>query len=504
MPINYSYLIAFALAILSFYFFEKSKTKLSIFLLFTAAICLRIFLIYTDDYLHEWDERFHALVAKNLIDYPFKPMLRIVPVLANYDYTAWCCNHIWLHKQPLFLWQMAISMKIFGINTFALRLPSVIMGALLVFPIYRIGKLVFDARIGYYAAFLSVFAYYQIELISGYVGMDHNDIAFLFYTTLSIWAYFEYLNKPNPFLLISIGFFSGAAILCKWLTGLLVYLGWFANIALNYKTIGIKHQLYKLAQALSITVLTFLPWQIYIGIVFPKESSYERSYNTKHIFEVVEGHDGTSLFYLGKIGSYYSLELALFIIAGLIITFRNPNNLQKILLSYIIAIYFFFSVVVKTKISTYTYVVAPLVYLLIANSIAAFLKNVQNKLKIRYLVLIMLLICAIFTLQPNRIYKNHYTHIKIPIKRNNTKIYKKLDTLVPPDYTIFNCKAFEDVEAMFFSNRNVYQWCMTEAEYHELKSKGVKIAAFKNHTNQPLPNYIANDKTVLIINEELK
>lgn len=75
-------------------------------LLLFGAIGVRLFMITIDPFLHDWDERFHAIVAKNMITYPFKPMLFVNPVLP-YDYRAWCCNHIWVHKQPLFLWQMA-------------------------------------------------------------------------------------------------------------------------------------------------------------------------------------------------------------------------------------------------------------------------------------------------------------------------------------------------------------------------------------------------------------
>ncbi len=38
--------------------------------------------------LHDWDERYHALVAKNMIEQPFKPMLYKNPVLP-YDYKDW-------------------------------------------------------------------------------------------------------------------------------------------------------------------------------------------------------------------------------------------------------------------------------------------------------------------------------------------------------------------------------------------------------------------------------
>ena len=490
----------------SMFFFNKSNIKISLFLLFITALVLRLFFINTDNYLHDWDERFHAIVAKNMISFPFQPMLRVNLVLENYDFTAWCCNHIWLHKQPLFLWQIALSMKCFGVNTFALRLPSALMGALLIFPTYRIAKLIFNSNVGYYAAFLLTFAFYQIELISGAMGMDHNDMAFLFYITLSLWAYFEYNNKADFKWLILVGLFSGAAILCKWLVGLLVYFGWGLHILLNYKNVDFKQQVKSMFISIFVTGITFLPWQIYTSIYFPKESTYERAYNTKHIFEAVEGHTGTVFYYLQNLGLNYSSELILFILLGIIFLFQERSTKKIIFLSYIAVIYVFFSIIVKSKLPSYVYLISPLVYILIAYAIDNLFVNrleISNKVK-QISIFSILIFCALFTLQPTKLIESHFSSLEIEKKRNNTSIYKQLNELVPKDYTVFNCKSFEDTEAMFFSDRNVYHWYMNEKEYQDLKQKGIKIAAFKNHTNQQLPSYLSNDKDVLIIDKELK
>src|SRR5215218_5402134 len=63
--------------------------------------------------LHIWDESFHALVASNLRDAPFQPMLYAHPAVA-YDPLDWMSNHVWLHKPPAALWLMALSLKVFG------------------------------------------------------------------------------------------------------------------------------------------------------------------------------------------------------------------------------------------------------------------------------------------------------------------------------------------------------------------------------------------------------
>jgi 4-amino-4-deoxy-L-arabinose transferase-like glycosyltransferase len=141
-------LLSLALSIVGIYLFRTKNTRAAIILLFFAAFSIRYFMIGLDPFLNDWDERFHALVAKNMMQHPFKPMLREFPIM-DYGLHDWCCNHIWLHKQPLFLWQMALSMSIFGVNEVAMRLPSALMGALLVFPIFRIGKLLFDEEVGF-------------------------------------------------------------------------------------------------------------------------------------------------------------------------------------------------------------------------------------------------------------------------------------------------------------------------------------------------------------------
>ena len=43
--------------------------------------------------LNPWDERFHALVAKNLIADPLKPTLYRSPAVA-FDYRDWTSNHV--------------------------------------------------------------------------------------------------------------------------------------------------------------------------------------------------------------------------------------------------------------------------------------------------------------------------------------------------------------------------------------------------------------------------
>lgn len=100
----------------------------AILLLMLTGFALRLFAAHLDPFLNIYDERYHALVARNMMDNPLKPYLRL-PIV-EYDYKYWGGNYIWVHKQPLFLWQMVLSMKIFGVSEYAVRYPDVLMGLL--------------------------------------------------------------------------------------------------------------------------------------------------------------------------------------------------------------------------------------------------------------------------------------------------------------------------------------------------------------------------------------
>ena len=68
--------------------------------------------------------------------------------------------------------------------------------------------------------------------------------------------------------------------------------------------------------------------------------------------------------------------------------------------------------------------------------------------------------------------------------------------LTPEGCIIFNVPAFEDVEAMFYSGRNVYQY-LSEEVYHNLKKAGTKIAYFRNVVNQEVLPWAKNDPDII-------
>src|SRR5687768_11870528 len=112
--LQYAWLAAgILLFIVAVVLFLKGKTGLSLIVLTVGGFVLRLLMTNTDPFIYDWDEQYHALVAKNLADHPGIPKLYSEPLL-HPEEMRWDKNHIWLHKPPLFLWLIAMSIKIFG------------------------------------------------------------------------------------------------------------------------------------------------------------------------------------------------------------------------------------------------------------------------------------------------------------------------------------------------------------------------------------------------------
>ncbi len=487
--------------------FFSGREKVGLALLVIGAFLLRLVMISFDPYLHQWDERFHALVAKNMMDNPFVPMLRVNPVLP-YSYKAWCCNHIWVHKQPLFMWQMALSMKVFGVNEVAMRLPSAILGALGSLLVYRVGFLwLRDKKAAYLAALLFTLSYYQLELTSGREGLDHNDLVYAFYVLASIWAYTEYrnqLHKPIKWLLL-IGLFVGCAVLNKWLTGLLVFAGWGTMLLLNPVELKEKKNWLHMLLALGVAVITFLPWQIYTAHQFPEEMAWTQYHNYLHIISPLENHGGDALFHVRFMLVHFGITLLPFILLGLIALkakrwLKQPYTVEMLVMVAVVYLFFAF---VKTKMPAFTFVVAPILYIVAAYGLTVAYKWASGHLHKLVLAMAMMAI-VLFAFRPWNIVKYRSPNNEARNSRiHNAEIFKSLNGNIPIGTVVFNCNSYEETDVMFYTNLNAYTWWPDESVIDSLIDAGHQVAIFKGHGNQWPPNSIMANPQITIIDEQL-
>ncbi|MGI4871629.1 MAG: ArnT family glycosyltransferase [Janthinobacterium lividum] len=478
----------------------RHRATLAMLLLLGAALLLRLLMAGLDPFLHDWDERFHAAVAHNLVAQPLRPALRPVAWLP-YDYQAWCCNYIWLHKQPLFLWQMALSLKLFGSTTLALRLPSVLLSTVLLWPVYRLGSLIFgSALVGYLGALLVAFAYYQLEMVSGALGMDHNDIAFLTYVTASIWAYYEYrAGGAASRWLVLVGLLAGAAVLCKWLPGLLVYAGWGLDLLLRARQQRPLPELGRLLASLAVAVVVLLPWQLYTAWQFPRESAYELAYNARHFTQALEGHSEPWYFHL-RLGPIHYGLLVFAILPGAGLALRRPAAWP--LLGMVGLVYGFFTLA-ATKMYSYAYLVSPLLLLLAALALGQAGRYVAARparpARQQVLASVCLLALIACDLRPWGIRKYHFQEqtygvLSGPLRRQarqaRAAAYRQLTQAVPTNTVVFNAPSSDEQAILFFSGRAAYSGIPAEADVRRLRAQGVLVATYPAAPGQELPAYL--------------
>jgi 4-amino-4-deoxy-L-arabinose transferase len=508
MPVQEPVLLTLSgvLLVLSGWRYRWGQHQQAVVVLMTAALVLRLGIAGLDPFLNNWDERFHALVAKSLLADWTRPTLRTNPLLA-YDYRQWCCNAVWLHKQPLFLWQIAASFKLFGVNELALRLPSAVLGALVIWPIYRLGCLIFTSAVGYRAGLLFAMASYSLELTSGWQSVDHADVSFLSYIIGSLWAYYEYrsaITRPWGWACIA-GLLAGAAVLCKWLPGLVVFAAWGIDMLVDAHRRRQPQEYVRLLVGVAVTLAVVLPWQLYIHHQFPLESAFEREYSARHFGEVLEDKGGPWYFYVTNL--WYQFKWLVLPLAGglglLFTTVLRKRPLRPMLLMCAFVFGFFSSA--ATKMVSYTYAVAPLLFLLIALAwIEAehWLSPRGRAGQVGAIVLTALLL--FFDLQPISLIKHHSAYTSLVLyqerarKLQHTAVYRQLDALVPAGSMVFNAPPFEDIEARFYSQRNVYTQWPEESEYQSLRRQGIPVAAFTGPGTAELPAYLRGAEVLTI------
>ena len=113
------------------------------------------------------------------------------------------------------MWTIWISHLIFGINTFALRLPSAISLVVTAWLTYRIAADLFDKRAGLIAAFLHGFNPFLFASVHGYRYSDHIDIALLLWVQVSCWFLLRAIRTGKRRNYILSGVAMGIAYLSK-------------------------------------------------------------------------------------------------------------------------------------------------------------------------------------------------------------------------------------------------------------------------------------------------
>jgi 4-amino-4-deoxy-L-arabinose transferase len=421
----------------------------------------------SDHYLHEWDERYHALVAKNLIKHPFKPTLYDNAVI-KYDYKVWVANNVWLEKPPVPLWFIALSIHTFGNTEFAVRIPSIIFSLLAIYLTFLIGCYLFDKKTGLLAAYLHAINGIVLELAAGKLSSDHIETFFNVFIEIAIlFCILSIIKKNKYYLSLLGGVFIGLAVLSKWFPALLVFPVWLtgALFARKYKTREIiSHFILIISGCLIIA----LPWFIYILINFPIEAKWVIRKLLFAYSSIIETHSAPFWYYINYVEIIFGEIIYIPLLFSLYYLFKHRREWAlKLLTVWWIVPVIIFSFA-ETKRHTYLMISAPAFFLLTA-WYWFYLKEAVVRRKYRWLkyIVLCLLIILPIRLSIERLSPFEKTE-KNSLWANELRFLTK--RIKEKKVVIFNSE--KPVETMFYTNFTAYSGIPDSTTINKFISRG--------------------------------
>lgn len=343
-----------------------SRAALGFIILFGFALRFRA---ANHPYISQWDEAYHALVAKNLTAHPLEPTLYEEKVLASDD-RDWTKARVWLHKPPLPLWLMAAGIAAFGPGEISFRLPGVLLDTGAILLVYLLALELFGASArwtGVIAAALYALNPLMIRLVSGRIPDDTPHVVNAFFITLTVYLFAVAARKNCRAYAAAAGLSLGLGTLCMSAVALL---GLAAPLPLLWSLRGARASARLLAVASAAFLAAALPWPLYCLGRWPDLWRHESALHVDHLFRALEGHAHSWWWYVkilpaqhGGVGAFVwaSAAGALIYASREALRFRHAGLTAA--LAWICLPYAFFSVI-ATKLYSYTAVAVPALCLL--------------------------------------------------------------------------------------------------------------------------------------------
>jgi 4-amino-4-deoxy-L-arabinose transferase len=485
-------LIGFVALIFAHYLHLKQH-KYELFVIVFAAFSLASSFALFDPFLHMWDESFHALVAKNAADNLLAPHLLNSP---NYGYNPllWVNNYIWLHKPPLALWQMALSIDLFGQNIYAVRFPSILAFSATTFFVYGIGRHLFNRNVAFYGAVLFVLFQFTLEQVAGLHTADHIDVSFILYITASLWAWLRFQESKKKSDLLLIGLFAGLAVLTKWLVGLLIFGAWggYFLLLLFSNRKDAWNELTYIFLAVIVSLLTFLPWNIFAAINYPQEYWFEFNHARRHFSEVIEGHGGDMLFYWDNLSILFGsgdITSYILLLAVSSLFFMKKELKDKLVVSCFILFPYLFFTFATTKMPNFVNIVSPLILVVVA----AFFISLTNRLIKRvslspYFSLAITPFLFIFLLRPQLTIENHNFRTETNYFADVQDFVKALNGSSADLYVYADFHHYENIVHMFYHPSTAVLDIPKNQELNRLVKEGKKIVVLYKSEYPDLKN----------------
>ncbi|MFQ5673413.1 MAG: ArnT family glycosyltransferase [Nitrospinales bacterium] len=411
-------------------------------------------------YLNTWDEAFHAVVAKNLLNHPLEPILYEDAALPAPP-EDWRKIHVWLHKPPLTLWCIALSLKVFGVNEVAVRIPSVIFSLLSVWLTFLMGCRLFSGAAAGAACYLYAINGMLFDLSTGRQFSDHVDTLFILLIQLAVWFALRLLpsrdgsgNERPRAPILSSALLVGGAVGLAFLTKL--FAAFLPLVLLAYILSGLRTPpgdiVKYLSAALSVSALFIVPWSLYAYLQWP--SSFVAGIFGKlgYITHPAEDWSGGVFYHWIRIPRFYGELSVLSLPFVFYHAWRSHDLPLRILSIWALVPYLVFSLTV-TKAPAYPFIAAPAVCL-INGYFIRYVYEIKQKsssgLKRKLLaglLIVFIVLNVRVSLERQKLHKTPARHIEYfdtlkefcrTINRNNEKV---AIFRVPSPTAMFYCNA---------------------------------------------------------------
>ena len=313
-------------------------------------------------WLGKWDERYHAVVARNLTAHPLRPTLDEFP-LEKHPPSAWTEGHVWLHKPPGALWPIAASLATFGTDERVVRIPSLVASTAGVLLTFALGRHFFGAPAAVFAAGFHAWNGRSALVASGLRATDHVDTLVAFFVELSallgvLAAARLRAGRTGWALAAAGGLAAGYGVLTKDAPAL-VALGVF-GVCLLVERLPWRRRIGAGLLAAAAAAAVFVPWRLYTARAFPEHAAWAARRALRYFTEVVDGRDGPWTFHLANLPDHFGplAPLALLVLAHRAV--RKPARGLPVL-AWIGVTYAVFSLA-PTKMESYVFVAAPAVW----------------------------------------------------------------------------------------------------------------------------------------------
>lgn len=221
----------------------EHDAKLKPYIIFTIVACVAVYVLGMMLTIMEIDAAQYASISDQILHN--NSFLEIKH--RHYDY---------LDKPPLLFWLSAISIKLFGVNSFAFKVPSVLSLLLATFSIYKFSKIYYNRHTALMAAII------LLNCQAFYI-MAHDcrtDNLLIGFSCFAIWQITEYIEN-RQLLHLALGFVGiGFAMLAKGPLGL-IFPG-FTLAAILFTKNNISALNWKWIIGLPIIGLILLPMSI--------------------------------------------------------------------------------------------------------------------------------------------------------------------------------------------------------------------------------------------------